>query len=167
MKLLLDKTAVSGTKAIRGTKRDLHGTPPTDTHQSADKTRTHGANHYAISRILAVASWCKHGGYDGILGAAQKSLSRLWRLNVQYVRTTTTIKASITGKCTGIATVLTPRRKILSCSSYFPFSIPPSDPEATPARLSASGGWKHRMTNESRHFFHRWQVWNGTSEYQL
>lgn len=56
MKLLLDKPAVSGTKAIRGTKPDLHGTPPTDTHQRADKTRTHGANHYAISRIFAVAS---------------------------------------------------------------------------------------------------------------
>lgn len=39
MKLLLDKTAVSGTKAIRETKRDLHGTPYTDTHQSAGERR--------------------------------------------------------------------------------------------------------------------------------
>lgn len=79
MKLQLDKTVVSGTKGIRGTKSGLHGTPiliPIRAQGRADKTHKRGTNHYAIIAVHSRSayfqwrgklSWCKHGGYDGIL----------------------------------------------------------------------------------------------------
>lgn len=62
MKLQLDKTVVSGTKVIRGTKSDLHGTPiviPIRAQGRADKTRKRG-NNYAIIVAHSRSAYFQH-----------------------------------------------------------------------------------------------------------
>lgn len=55
------------------------------------------------------------------------------------------IKSVQNRQIAGISEDLTPLSKILRCRSYFPFSISPSDPEVTPARLpGGSRGLKTR-----------------------